>query len=62
MPWTKLMVTGGVEPTQENLDAWKNAGVYCIGMGSKLFPKNKVEAQDWTYITEKCRESIELMK
>lgn len=62
MPWTKLMVTGGVEPTQENLDAWKNAGVYCIGMGSKLFPKNKVEAQDWTYITEKCRESIDLMK
>ena len=62
MPWTKLMVTGGVEPTQENLDAWKKAGVYCVGMGSKLFPKDKVEAQDWTYVTEKCRESIELMK
>lgn len=62
MPWTKLMVTGGVEPTAENLDAWKKAGVYCVGMGSKLFPKDKVEAQDWAYVTEKCRESIALMK
>lgn len=62
MPWTKLMVTGGVEPTAENLDAWKKAGVYCVGMGSKLFPKDKVAAQDWAYVTEKCRESIALMK
>lgn len=61
MPWTKLMVTGGVEPIQENLDAWKKAGVYCVGMGSKLFPKDKVEAQDWAYVTDKCRECIALM-
>ena len=42
MPWSKLMVTGGVEPTEENLSAWFSAGVYCVGMGSKLFPKDKV--------------------
>lgn len=41
MPWSKLMVTGGVEPTEENLRAWFKAGVYCVGMGSKLFPKEK---------------------
>ncbi|MDO4195862.1 MAG: bifunctional 4-hydroxy-2-oxoglutarate aldolase/2-dehydro-3-deoxy-phosphogluconate aldolase [Prevotellaceae bacterium] len=58
MPWTKLMVTGGVEPTAENLSAWKKAGVYCVGMGSKLFPKDRVESQDWTYISDKCKESI----
>lgn len=58
MPWTKLMVTGGVEPTEENLTAWMKAGVYCVGMGSKLFPKDRVEAQDWAYVTEKCRECI----
>ncbi len=62
MPWTKLMVTGGVEPTEENLNAWKKAGVYCVGMGSKLFPNDRVAAQDWAYVTEKCRESIALMK
>lgn len=27
MPWTKIMVTGGVEPTQDNLNAWHDAGV-----------------------------------
>lgn len=61
MPWTKLMVTGGVEPTAENLSAWKKAGVYCVGMGSKLFPKDRVESQDWAYISDKCRESIQCL-
>ncbi len=58
MPWSKLMVTGGVEPTRENLTAWVKAGVFCVGMGSKLFPKDKVEAQDWAYISDKCREAL----
>lgn len=62
MPWSKLMVTGGVEPTAENLQAWAKAGVYCVGMGSKLFPKDKVAAADWQYIADKCRESLNLMK
>lgn len=56
MPWTKLMVTGGVEPTEENLSGWFKAGVYAVGMGSKLFPKDKIAAEDWQYITDKCSE------
>lgn len=58
MPWSKLMVTGGVEPTQENITSWFKAGVCCVGMGSKLFPKDKVEAQDWDFITAKCKEAL----
>lgn len=58
MPWSKLMVTGGVEPTEENLKGWFAAGVYCVGMGSKLFPKDKVAAADWQYVTDKCREAL----
>ena len=58
MPWSRLMVTGGVEPTEENLKAWFSAGVYCVGMGSKLFPSDRIAAQDWTYITEKCRDAL----
>ncbi|MCQ2288889.1 MAG: bifunctional 4-hydroxy-2-oxoglutarate aldolase/2-dehydro-3-deoxy-phosphogluconate aldolase [Muribaculaceae bacterium] len=61
MPWSRLMVTGGVEPTEENLTAWFKAGVYCVGMGSKLFPKDKVAAGDWTYVTEKCREALNII-
>lgn len=58
MPWSKLMVTGGVEPTDENLSQWFKAGVYCVGMGSKLFPKDKVAAADWQYVTDKCAEAL----
>lgn len=62
MPWSKIMVTGGVEPTEENLTAWFKAGAFCVGMGSKLFPKDRVKSQDWTYVTEKCREALAIVK
>lgn len=58
MPWTKIMVTGGVEPTAENLDAWFSAGAFCVGMGSKLFPKDRIAAQDWNYISGRCRDAV----
>lgn len=61
MPWSKIMVTGGVDPSEENLASWFKAGVFCVGMGSKLFPADKVKAGDWTYITEKCREALEII-
>jgi 2-dehydro-3-deoxyphosphogluconate aldolase/(4S)-4-hydroxy-2-oxoglutarate aldolase len=58
MPWSKLMVTGGVEPTDENLKSWFKAGASVVGMGSKLFPKDRIAAHDWAYITEKCKASL----
>ena len=61
MPWSKIMVTGGVAPTEENLTSWFKAGVYCVGMGSKLFPKDRIEAGDLNYITQKCRECLEII-
>lgn len=62
MPWSKLMVTGGVEPTEENMSSWFKAGVYCVGMGSKLFPKDRIASKDYGYITEKCREILTLTR
>jgi len=62
MPWSKLMVTGGVEPSRENLTEWMKAGTFCVGMGSKLFPKEKIATQDWTYITAKCEEALAYIK
>lgn len=58
LPWSMIMATGAVEPTEENLTAWMKAGVTCVGMGSKLFPKEKIEEGDWGYITEKCKECL----
>ncbi|MBR1517977.1 MAG: bifunctional 4-hydroxy-2-oxoglutarate aldolase/2-dehydro-3-deoxy-phosphogluconate aldolase [Prevotella sp.] len=61
MPWSRIMVTGGVEPTEENLTAWMKAGAFCVGMGSKLFPKDKVADEDWQYVTDMCRQSLEII-
>lgn len=58
MPWSKIMVTGGVEPTEENLSKWFKAGAFAVGMGSCLFPKEVVAAEDWATITRLCAESI----
>lgn len=51
-PWSSIMPTGGVEPTEESLKAWFKAGVTCVGMGSNLFPKKLIDAEDWGAITE----------
>lgn len=61
MPWSKVMVTGGVSPDKENLQSWFKAGAWCVGMGSKLFPKEVLKEQDWTYITNKCKECFNAM-
>ncbi len=58
MPWSKIMVTGGVEPTEDNIAKWFEAGVFCVGMGSKLFPKTVIEGADCDYITNLCSQVL----
>jgi 2-dehydro-3-deoxyphosphogluconate aldolase/(4S)-4-hydroxy-2-oxoglutarate aldolase len=62
MPWTKIMATGGVEPTKESITAWFKAGVTCVGIGSKLFPKEVIENGNWEKITQLCRECISIIQ
>jgi 2-dehydro-3-deoxyphosphogluconate aldolase/(4S)-4-hydroxy-2-oxoglutarate aldolase len=62
MPWTSIMPTGGVSPTEENLKDWFEAGVTCVGMGSKLIPKDVLANENYSAITQKCRDSIEIIK
>lgn len=62
LPWTMIMATGAVEPTEENLTAWMKAGTTCVGMGSKLFPKDRIDAGDWNSITEKCRYALDIIQ
>ena len=54
-----IMCTGAVEPTEENLKAWAKSGVTAVGMGSKLFPKDMIEAEDWEGISGLCRKSLD---
>jgi 2-dehydro-3-deoxyphosphogluconate aldolase/(4S)-4-hydroxy-2-oxoglutarate aldolase len=62
MPWSQVMVTGGVKPEKANLEGWFKAGVTCVGMGSNLFPKDAIAAGDWDRITALCRETVETIK
>lgn len=62
LPWTMIMATGAVEPTEENLKAWAGSGVTAVGMGSKLFPKEVVRAEDWNTISSLCRKSLSWFK
>ncbi len=62
MPWSNLMVTGGVEPTEQNLSQWFNAGVACVGMGSNLFPKEVIELKDWGKITDLCKSAFKIIE
>jgi 2-dehydro-3-deoxyphosphogluconate aldolase/(4S)-4-hydroxy-2-oxoglutarate aldolase len=58
MPWTYLMPTGGVEPTEENMRAWFEAGVAAVGMGSKLVRKDLVAAGDFETIKQKAAQTL----
>lgn len=62
MPWSRIMVTGGVKPEKENLEGWFKAGVTCVGMGSNLFPKEVVDAKDWGKVASLCREALSIIR
>ncbi|HHX65856.1 MAG TPA: bifunctional 4-hydroxy-2-oxoglutarate aldolase/2-dehydro-3-deoxy-phosphogluconate aldolase [Chloroflexi bacterium] len=51
-PWSKIMPTGGVEASYENIMGWFDAGVVCIGMGSAVVRSDLVKAKDWGAITK----------
>ena len=62
MPWTKIMVTGGVEPTAESISKWFKAGAFAVGMGSCLFPKELMASKDWSSISKICAEAIAVVE
>ncbi len=61
LPWSNIMATGAVEPTEENLTAWIKAGVMCVGMGSQLFPTSVIAEENWGDIADKCRFAVEVI-
>lgn len=61
-PWTSIMPTGGVSPTEENLKAWFDAGVTCVGMGSKLISKDIIAKQDFDTLERDVRNALAIIK
>ena len=61
-PWTSIMPTGGVSTEKSNLEKWFNAGVICVGMGSKLISKKILEEQDYEGLQTLVSETLQTIK
>lgn len=61
-PWTRLMPTGGVEPTAESINAWFKAGVAAVGIGSNLITKDLVAAKDYETLTARVAATLALIR
>ena len=61
-PWTSIMPTGGVSTEEANLRAWFDAGVTCVGMGSKLISKDVLEQKDFEGLQKKVTETLKLIE
>ena len=62
MPWTRMMPTGGVEPTEESLRKWFGAGIVACGVGSNLITKQLLDSRGFKGIEENVRKTIALVK
>lgn len=61
-PWTSIMPTGGVSPTKDNLKGWFDAGVTCVGMGSKLIKKDSQGNFDLKEISRLIEDSMKIIQ
>ncbi|PZX59613.1 2-dehydro-3-deoxyphosphogluconate aldolase/(4S)-4-hydroxy-2-oxoglutarate aldolase [Algoriphagus ratkowskyi] len=61
-PELHIMPTGGVEPTEENLKEWFDAGVHCVGMGSQLFKKDWIKNQQYDLLEDKIAETLKIIQ
>ncbi len=62
LPWTSIMPTGGVSPTEENLGAWFKAGVHCVGMGSKLITKDVITNSKYDELAKNVKAAIQIVQ
>ncbi|AIM61176.1 keto-deoxy-phosphogluconate aldolase [Cellulophaga lytica] len=61
-PWTNVMPTGGVTTEEDNLATWFNAGVTCVGIGSKLISKDVIANKDYKGLEATVKQTIAVIK
>lgn len=61
-PWTRIMPTGGVEPTKESITAWFKAGVSAVGIGSNLITKELVNTGNFEAISLKVEQVLQWIR
>ncbi|WP_394971099.1 bifunctional 4-hydroxy-2-oxoglutarate aldolase/2-dehydro-3-deoxy-phosphogluconate aldolase [uncultured Croceitalea sp.] len=57
-PWTSIMPTGGVNTEKSNLQQWFDAGVLCVGMGSKLITKELLDKRDFQTLRDNVKQTL----
>jgi 2-dehydro-3-deoxyphosphogluconate aldolase/(4S)-4-hydroxy-2-oxoglutarate aldolase len=57
-----FLVTGGVEPTEQNIGAWFKAGVVGVGLGSKLITKDVLANKNYKQLEIQTKELVQLIK
>ncbi|MCW5912340.1 MAG: bifunctional 4-hydroxy-2-oxoglutarate aldolase/2-dehydro-3-deoxy-phosphogluconate aldolase [Cyclobacteriaceae bacterium] len=61
-PGLQLMITGGVEPAEQNLSAWFKAGATCVGLGSQLITNSIIQNNEWEALQDKTAEAVALVQ
>tara|TARA_B100001029_G_scaffold175953_1_gene178143 strand:- start:1183 stop:1860 length:678 start_codon:yes stop_codon:yes gene_type:complete len=61
-PWTSIMPTGGVSTEEDNLKAWFESGVVCVGMGSKLISNEILANGDYNRLKNNVKNTLELIQ
>jgi len=56
------MSTGGVSTEVENLKGWFDAGVTCVGMGSKLISKEILANESYSKLTQDVKKTLETIR
>ncbi|MBC7745417.1 MAG: bifunctional 4-hydroxy-2-oxoglutarate aldolase/2-dehydro-3-deoxy-phosphogluconate aldolase [Flavobacterium sp.] len=56
-----FMPTGGVEPTIENLKSWFEAGVFAVGLGSKLINHECIIAEQYELLEKRTHDLLALI-
>ena len=62
VPNIKLMPTGGVDTSEENLVRWFKAGVLCVGMGSQLISKSIIDNNDWKKLEQSVKNALQIVE
>lgn len=53
--------TGGISTERENLKDWFDAGVFAVGIGSKLIRKDLLAQKNYKQISELARQTVEII-
>jgi len=61
-PWSRLMPSGGVEVTRQNISCWIKAGAAALNIGSNLIKKDLVKAGNFNGIKKLVEQCIGWIK